>query len=177
MSIINKEGLHKTTFMLLKEKMELDSNPRAFMGRIMRKYSEVCELYGVQALPVSLNQVIAYTVTANMNLAARELYYDNLKENAQRTTVEMEKSFQDENFRRSLFNSRTNNSQSDDPVAGISLTAGGQCFNNYHDRQEAYPKVSNECVKTRLYRRAKCWFFQRGTCKFAMLPGGCRYEH
>ena len=177
MSLITKEGLHKTTFKLLKENMEQDSNPRVFMARIMEKYSEVCDLYGVQALPVSLNQVIACTVTANMNLAARELYYNDLRDNAQRATKEMEKSFQDENFRRSLFNPTTSNSQSEEPAAAISFAAEGQSFNNHCEGQDKYPKFSKEFWKTRVYRRAKCWWFQRGTCKFAMLPGGCRYEH
>ena len=174
MSLISKEDIHKSTFKLLKEKMEQSNNPRVFMARIMKKYHQLCDLYDVQTLPVSLNQVIACTVTANMNLAARELYYNDLKDNAQKTTREMEKSFQDTSFRRSLFSPRTNNSQSVDPAAAVPFATGGRSFNNYHDGQDSYPKVSKEFWKT---RRAKCWFFQRGTCKFGMLPGGCRYEH
>ena len=162
MSLLNKEDIHKTTFNLLKESMEQNENVKIFTARITEKYSEFCNLYGVQALPVSLNHVIACTVTSNMNPTGKALYWDNLREDAKQTVTEMEKSLRDISFRKSLFeNTNMQVNPGDQNISSVYATDRSRVNHNHY----------------RTYRRPKCWFFQRGTCKFGMMPNGCRYEH
>ena len=168
--IIPKMDIRQATRKLMKIGMKEIDQVRLFTARIMTKYIEVCDLYGVQSLPVSLNHTIACTVTANMNSTARNLYYDCLKENPQKITIEMEKSFSNVNFKKSLFHHETNSAQCE-----VSTTR--HSFNHYPYRQEGESNVAKNVWKGRSFRKEKCWFFQRGTCKFAMMPNGCRYEH
>ena len=136
------------------------------------RYEEVCELYEVTTLPISLNHVIAHNVTANMNPSGRALYYDDLRADADKITIEMEKSFSNVKFKQSLFNHASNSSEDEDLTISTSCAAGDPKLNDYHYRQGGSAFGSRLFSRHRSHRR--CWFYQRGTCKFA---NRCRFEH
>ena len=159
MHLIPKNDIHQTTRNLVKIGMREDDQIRVFSAKIITKYSEACNLYEVAALPMSLNHVIACTVTANMNPTGKALYWDDLRKDAEATIIEMEKSLRNIGFKKSLFKHTNMRSKRCDQNLPNVYRIGRSSLNHNHYRS---------------YRSVKCWFFQKGTCKFG---NSCRYEH
>ena len=172
MCLIPKYDIRQATYKLLKVNMQETDNVRVFAAKAMTQYHEVCEVYDVVELPISLNHVIAHNVTANMNPSGRALYYDDLRADVDKITIEMEKSFSNVKFKQSLFNHASNSSEDEDLTISTSCTAEDPKLNDYHYRQGGSAFGSRLFSRHRSHRR--CWFYQRGTCKFA---NRCRYEH
>ena len=151
--------------------MEESDNVRVFAAEAWVRYNALCELYAVTALPISLDQVIAHTVTSNMNQTAKALYYDDLREDSEKITIEMEKSLYDHSFRRSLFNHAKPRSEPRDNAMSPSCQTNQPSWNHHQCRQSYVP---NGLKRHRSYRGKKCWFFPRGLCHFGE---SCWNEH
>ena len=174
MSLIPKCDIRKATFKLLTGSMQETDNIKIFAAKVTTRYEEVCELYEVTTLPISLYHVIAHKVTANMNQTGRELYYDDIREDSENIITEMEKSLWDISFRQSLFKQANFRSEPGDQTIPTACTTGGPSLHSYQHRQGDVQRGYKEVRKNRLYKRKKCCFFQRGSCKFG---NDCRYEH
>ena len=170
MYLIPKTDIYQATSKLMKIGMQEKDNVRVFAAKIKIKYVEVCELYNVELLPVSLNHVIACAVTANMNQTGRALYRDDIRENAEQITIEMEMSFRDISFRQSLFR-QVDIKTRPGKQSMLSSYRNSRFNSNHHCYEKGYFRNVYSSFGR---QRPNCWFFQRGYCKF---KENCWYEH
>ena len=126
-------------------------------------YKQACELFDVDALPMSLNRVIAFTVTGNMNQIGQTLYHDDIIENPNRMIKVMEKSFyNNKSFWHSLFKHTEIAAQPDRYGAPQTLHGVRSDCNDDHYRTH------------RSYIKYRCWYHDQGDCRFG---NACWNEH
>ena len=103
--LVPKGDIQEAQMKILQVPMRPENNIIVFAAKVQEKYQDVCDLFAVNALPLTVDHCIAINVTCQMTKCGKLLYFDSLKEKLRETIKEMEKSFQNKKFWLSLFQS------------------------------------------------------------------------
>ena len=148
--LVPKGNVDQTVLNIIKNKMTEEDNVTSFMLKIRRKYKQACELHGVNNLPVSLERVLAFCITGNMNDTGRAIYLEQIMQDPKATVTKMEKTFYNKkDFKHSLFPQKNHEAISP------------------HFR----PKYKR---RTRRYNNSNCWFHTQDLCRYGH---SCWYRH
>ena len=142
-------GIWIETSEIMKQTLGKDESVQACVAKVLENYRYTCNFFNVTELPVSLGQVVAAVVTGGMSALGRNLYSEPLLKDYRQTVKEMDKSFQDTQFKESVFLDNSEEGKA------------GEC-------------ASWESSDGQKCQGLSCWYYDQGWCKYGSY---CRYIH
>ena len=142
-------GIWIETSEIMKQTLGKDESVLACVAKVTENYRHTCNFFNVTELPVSLGQVVAAVVTGRMSALGRNLYSEPLLKDYRKTAKEMDRSFQDTQFKESVFIDYSEGVQAEE-YASYGSSDGQKC------------------------QDLRCWYYDQGWCKYGSY---CRYIH
>ena len=142
-------GIWIETSEIMQQTLRKDESVLACVAKVAENYRHTCNFFNVTELPVSLGQVVAAVVTGEMTALGRNLYSEPLLKDYKLTVKEMDRSFQDTQFKESVFIDNSEEGQAEEH-ASCGSSEGQKC------------------------QALRCRYYDQGWCRYGSY---CRYIH